>query len=89
MTIICSSPVQYEYANFKGYTCIAFEFVKKQQINSVYAWNDKCKFIFGYNCSLNGGIYEKLYMINDSIIHKTVAASHYFESMPLYAPLEY
>lgn len=86
----CGKPCNYSYYDyFDEYTCIAYEFAKKEQIECVYAWTDKCKFLFKYNFSISGGIYEKIYMVNNQVIHKTVKANEYFEWIPLYRPLEY
>ena len=86
----CGRPDYFDMGNDNSiYSCVAFEFAKKPQIDVVYAWNNECKFLFGYNFSLQGGIYEKFYLVNKSVIHKTVEARKFFMSMPLYRPLEY
>ena len=88
----CGRPEQYSYDGFSDYTCVAFEFARKDRISKVYAWTDETKFLAGWNCSLKGGIYEEFYLYYNEVVHFTVKTDTYmvfFDFIPLYAPLQY
>lgn len=83
----CGMPDYFD--ELKSYTCVAFEFARKQEIKNVYAWTNECSFLEKYNVSLSGGIYEKFYLSNGVVVHYTVESDKYLWSLPLYYPLEY
>lgn len=70
-------------------TCVAKNFVRKPQIQKVYAWTGHSSYAFGYNYSKDAGSYIEYYMVGEYIMMKTVKTDTELIFWPSYAPLQY
>lgn len=70
-------------------TCVAKNFVRKPQIQKVYAWTGHSSYAFGYNYSKDAGSYIEYYMVGEYIKMKTVKTDTELICWPSYAPLQY
>ena len=77
--------------DFGYYTCIAYELVKKTNIEKVYAWTGHCKYLVALyiNCSFNGGRYREFYYSNGNINVSYVVPLNIIEGFPAYTLLQY
>jgi len=86
----CGRPDYYSENGDEGYSCVAYEFARKEQIETVYAWTSECAYLFDrYNCSVKGGSYQIYYVYCGELIHYTVDTDVFLDSMPVYVPLQY
>ena len=70
-------------------TCIAYEFIKKNNIKKVYAWTDQCKYCFNRNYSFFG-LYVELYNKENGYGFREVKTDdRVFVYVPAYLPLQY
>lgn len=84
----CLCGKEYYTDNSKVDTCVAMNFLRKPQIQKVYAWTGSSKFLLGYNYSKDGGYYE-YYKVGGNTKINEVKTNTKILSRPSYAPLQY
>lgn len=84
----CLCGKEYYTDNSKVDTCVAMNFLRKPQVQKVYAWTGSSKFLLGYNYSKDGGYYE-YYKVGGNTKIKEVKTNTKILSRPSYAPLQY
>lgn len=85
----CGMPSYYSYDDtVTVYTCIAFEFCKKELIQTVYAWTDQSRFDFLFNNSYKGE-YIKIEMREGKCLTSHVLTDYLFMGRAAYYPLQY
>lgn len=70
-------------------TCVAHQFIRKTQIDKVYAWTNECKYCFKNNYSNKGGHYEEFTLYKNEVLSSIVKTNKEFLGMRLYSPLQY
>ena len=72
-------------------TCVAMNFVRRQQIQKVYAWTTETKSTLfkRYSYSIEAGSYMEFYMVGEYVHLRTVKTDTDFIGRPTYAPLQY
>ena len=83
-------PSHYSYDNdtVELNTCIAFEFCKKELIQTVYAWTDQSRFDFLLNNSYKGE-YIKIVMYEGKCLVSHVPTIYLYNGRDAYFPLQY
>lgn len=91
----CALPQEYSYKDsddriVNTKTCIAYEFIKKNNIQKVYAWTDQSSYEYEQSVSFFG-IYVEFYSKeNGKFDFRVVKTSKYhFIIFPAYVPLQY